>query len=180
MKVRVSVTGAYCSMDFEEDKAMKVFRNLSRELLGMEESMAVETKVSPDIDILEAAQKTSERVSGEVTITEPDAPEESPALFSKMQPKVGYKGFLYLQCPYCQTERGFCVKEEISKNICRGCGSEMLLENMVPLYVDCECGSHYRYLTNMGEKIFDINCINCGSSVAINWNAKKKQYETIR
>ena len=180
MKVRISVTGAYCSMDFEEDRAMKVFRNLSRELLGMEEPVAVEMEVSPVIDVSEVAQKISEGVSGEVTIAEPDASEESPAPFSKMQPKAGHKGFLYIQCPYCQTERGFCVKETITKNICRGCGSEILLENMAPLYVDCECGSHYRYMTNMGEKIFDISCINCGSSVAVNWNARKKLYETIR
>ncbi len=53
-------------------------------------------------------------------------------------------------------------------------------EELKPLYVNCECGKSYRYMTNMKEQMFDIECLNCGNPVAVKRNEKKQEYETIR
>lgn len=53
-------------------------------------------------------------------------------------------------------------------------------DKLVPLYINCQCGRGFKYMTNMTDNMFDINCIECGSLVAVQYNAKKKIYETIR
>ena len=35
-------------------------------------------------------------------------------------------------------------------------------------------------MTNMTDTAFDINCLDCGAPVAVQWNEKKGLYETIR
>ena len=51
---------------------------------------------------------------------------------------------------------------------------------MVPLYMKCECGRQARYLTNMTETEFDVDCYDCGAPVAVEWNEKKWMYETMK
>ena len=64
---------------------------------------------------------------------------------------------------------------------CSECGAETpFSEELKPLYVNCECGEKYKYMTNMTEEIFDIQCIECGNPVAVKWNEKKQIYETVR
>lgn len=90
-----------------------------------------------------------------------------------------YSGFLYIKCPDCGEIRGFFAKIRIDAFECR-CGAVTELRDLVPLYVNCECGKSIRYMTNMTDNAFDINCLGCGAPVAVQWNEKKKLYETIR
>ena len=48
------------------------------------------------------------------------------------------------------------------------------------LYMKCECGRQARYLTNMTETEFDVDCYDCGAPVAVAWNEKKWIYETMK
>lgn len=61
------------------------------------------------------------------------------------------------------------------------CGEDTLFEEeLKPLYADCECGNHYKYMTNMDEEIFDMECMQCGNPIPIKRNERKKIFETIR
>lgn len=64
---------------------------------------------------------------------------------------------------------------------CEKCGhKEPFKEPLKLAWVHCECGRMSKYLTNRTEEMFDINCINCGTPVAVKYNAKKGIYETIK
>jgi phage FluMu protein Com len=94
--------------------------------------------------------------------------------------KASYRGFLYLKCPSCGEVRGFHAKTEISRYHCRGCGATSEIpNNLVRLYVDCECGSKFKYLTNIEDAMFDIPCLNCESPVPVQFNLKDCSYKTI-
>ena len=91
------------------------------------------------------------------------------------------KGFLYIECPHCGSRRGFCTKEELKTIRCRDCGGEITTdEPLKPLYMRCHnCGFEGAYRTNIKEKLFDITCKECGSPVAVEYNAKKDIYSSI-
>ena len=73
----------------------------------------------------------------------------------------GYKGFLYIKCPVCEREKGFCVKNGITDYECE-CGHKTHFEDLKPMYVHCDCGKDFKYLTNMDQDTFNYKCINCG------------------
>lgn len=91
----------------------------------------------------------------------------------------GYSGFLHLRCGHCGNTHTFCAKRKLSHYECVACGTKTPLEDMTLLYMKCECGRESKYLTNMSEFAFDINCIKCGSPVPVKYNNRKKIYETI-
>lgn len=159
MKVRVSILGASAVRDYDDETAMWLFRELSSRVLGLDES--IEKPV----------------------MSEPGKGAENIQKLAKMVPPPkleGYKGFLYLKCLKCGVERGLNIKTPITEFTCRECGSAFAVEDLVPLYVNCECGSSFRYRANKQEDMFDMTCLNCGQPVAVSWNAKKGLYETIR
>lgn len=90
----------------------------------------------------------------------------------------GYKGFLYLECPHCGKRKAFCSRSRIQEYKC-DCGEKTELHDLAQIILNCECGSYTYYLTNVTDEIFDVACINCGAPVAVQYNAKKKLYETI-
>lgn len=92
----------------------------------------------------------------------------------------GYGGFLYLECPYCGKRRAFCSRYPLKYYKCDRCGEKTELHDLVQMFLNCECGKNTAYLTNVTDEIFDVECINCGAPVAVQYNAKKKIYETIR
>lgn len=83
----------------------------------------------------------------------------------------GYKGFLYIKCPVCGKEKGFCAKSSITEHKCE-CGHKTRLENLKPMYVHCDCGEDFKYFTNMDEDAFNYKCINCGDIVKIRINKR--------
>lgn len=92
-----------------------------------------------------------------------------------------YKGFLYIRCPDCGNEKGFCSKNGIHGIHCDECGcNKEFTEPLIPMYVNCECGGNFRYMTNKKEEMFDMTCIECGAPVPMKYNGKKNCYETIR
>lgn len=72
-----------------------------------------------------------------------------------------FTGFLYVRCEKCGQERGFCAKTPISSCYCRECGGKTELKNMRQVKIWCECGSAYRYHTNIQDAAFDMPCLNC-------------------
>ena len=93
---------------------------------------------------------------------------------------IGYKGFLLIRCSECGCVKAFCSKSELKRYKCTACGGVTVLENLVDLYANCECGKRSHYHTNVEDPTIDISCIDCGSPVSVEWNAKKKCYQTIR
>ena len=43
----------------------------------------------------------------------------------------------------------------------------------------CECGSAYRYHTNIQDAAFDMPCLNCEAPVALEWNENKNRYQPM-
>lgn len=91
----------------------------------------------------------------------------------------GYSGFLYIKCEHCGQIHAFCAKHKLTYHKCPDCGNKTDLEDLTPLFMQCECGKRSKYLTNMDEFAFDINCIECGSPVSVKYNSKRGTYETI-
>lgn len=160
MKVRVSILGASAVRDYDDETAIRLFRELSGRVLGLDESVEKSVLLEPE--------KAAENIQKPIKMTPPP-------------PKLeGYKGFLYLKCPECGAKRGFSSKVPITETTCRECKTDFSVCELVPMHVNCECGSNFRYQTNMTEEMFDMICLNCGQPVAVSWNAKKGIYETIR
>lgn len=92
-----------------------------------------------------------------------------------------YTGFLHIKCPDCGNTVSFCSKTGVTGVSCEKCGcKEPFKEPLKQVWVYCECGNRSKYLTNRTEEMFDINCINCGTPVAVKYNEKKGIYETIK
>lgn len=92
----------------------------------------------------------------------------------------GYSGFLHIHCEHCGKTKTFCTKHQLSYYSCKECGEKTELKDLKLAFINCECGSWLRYLTNETADLIELNCINCGMPVALKYNAKKKLYETIR
>ena len=90
-----------------------------------------------------------------------------------------FTGFLYVRCEKCGQERGFCAKTPISSYYCRECGGKTELKNMRQVKIWCECGSAYRYHTNIQDPAFDMPCLACEAPVAIEWNEHKGRYQPM-
>lgn len=173
------------AMEMEEEQARTTFHKMAEMmwLIGNKNQEQWEDPGPEPKRVAEPPEPSSllipedlEAKVDEVSWTEPEEDTEpvEPKLISS-----GYGGFLYIKCPVCGKVKGFCAKTRINNFRC-DCGSVTRLENLVPLYMNCECGRNSRYLTNMGEPVFDIVCYDCGNPVPVEWNSKKKQYETIR
>ncbi|WAJ24033.1 hypothetical protein [Lacrimispora xylanolytica] len=189
MKIRVSMPEASVAIDFEEGKALEVFGKLNEVLLAMKKKgkvsvpeeiiIPIKAVVKPEVKIppkqnYEVIQKPVANPMPDSVIAELDA--KIPSLDT---PK--YKGFMYIKCPVCGKEKGLCMKKEADHYHCDSCGKRSEFEKpLVPLFVNCECGRRFKYLTNMMESLFDINCLDCGAPVAVKWNEDKQIYETIR
>ena len=91
-----------------------------------------------------------------------------------------YTGFMYIECPSCGERRGFNAKAEMNNYHCVACRSTCELPPaLTPLYVVCECGRRFRYLTNIDDMMFDITCLSCGSPVAIMFNNNTGVFESV-
>lgn len=90
-------------------------------------------------------------------------------------------GFVYIQCPKCKFTRGLFIKNQTTMR-CLECDSEIDLtkEDLIPLYLRCECGNRLNYLTNITDKMTDVECKKCGYLVPVAYNPHGNKYDTIR
>lgn len=99
---------------------------------------------------------------------------------AKIQPKRGHKGFLLIKCPECGEIKGFCRKEPITEYRCPCGAATPLEEDLTAAYLRCQCGSTWKYRTNITDEVIEYNCLNCGCPVDMAYNKKKGIYETIK
>lgn len=166
MKIRVTTQGKSMVVDLEEKLAGKLFSAIVLQLLKADGILAPQKENETKKEVPEPA------------IVE-TAVAERP--YKKLEGLHSYKGFLYMKCSACGTVKGFCAKEPMEGYHCFECGADTsFLDELVPLHVNCQCGKHFTYMTNITDAMFDINCIDCGAPAAVSYNAKKKLYETIR
>ena len=135
---------------------------------------------APKISQSPAPQK--ERVAQRSDIlakAKPVQPAESAHRAPEPPAAAKFTGFLYVRCEKCGQERGFCAKTPVSSCYCRECGGKTELKNMRQVKIWCECGSSYRYHTNIQDAAFDMPCLNCESPVALEWNENKNRYQPM-
>lgn len=195
MKVRISIPGASVSVEMEDARSRKVFSTLARELLifgtgstgealplpAVAKNMEPEESANP-----EEPEEKELPLPALQEAADPETDTEIPETEAEEYPEAGpgsgkYKGFMYIKCPECGKVKGFNMKKPTDHYHCDCCGERSeFKEPLVPLWVHCECGKGYKYLTNMEEPVFDINCLECGAPVTVQWNGKRRVYETIR
>ena len=177
MKIRLSMQGASLNVEVSDKKAMGIYRGLAERLL-------LQTGASePQTEKEEEAEKPPVKIVRE-DVNMKDEPEErspfSPLIrvaeeaqhnfqnamsglansLSENEPEQ-YRGFLLIRCEHCGKIRAYCSNYPVT-------------------YHKCECGQRSYYRTNIEDPILDVNCISCGAPVAVEWNAKKKRYGTIK
>lgn len=129
-----------------------------------------------------ARQTQKERIVQRPNIpamVKPTLPTESAHRAPEAPTAAKFTGFLYVRCEKCGQERGFCAKTPISSCYCRECGGKTELKNMRQVKIWCECGSAYRYHTNIQDAAFDMPCLNCEAPVALEWNENKNRYQPM-
>lgn len=102
---------------------------------------------------------------------------EAPRMYEPADGK--YKGFLYIKCDHCGETRGFNAKYATDEYKCSECGGKTRLKGLRPVHMDCECGKHWKYLTNETAEVITINCINCGQPVDTMLNPRRTAYKSI-
>lgn len=131
--------------------------------------------------------ETTTDVSSPGVIAEPDTHKEEQRDHAEYKNTYndttdGVKGFLHVVCERCGAEKSFFSKENTSYNSCTCCGKGMNLhkDDFRMMYLNCECGSTLYSKTNSIKPEFDVVCKDCGAPVAVQWNSKRKCYETMR
>lgn len=167
MRIRITAEGRSVTVELEQELAQKVFSDIVLQLLRADGILSASEPLEGEIK--ERLQSPSLNKS---VVEKPH---------KKLEGLNSYKGFLYVKCPKCGTVRGFCAKEQMDGYHCFECGADMpFTKELVPLHINCQCGGRFKYMTNITDNAFDVNCLECGAPVAVCYNTKKKLYETIR
>lgn len=90
-----------------------------------------------------------------------------------------YSGFLLIRCSDCGQLKGFCTKVPIDTYKCSECGADTPLADLKPLYMDCECGKHYKYMTNETADMITHPCISCGTKNDMKLNSRGTAYISV-
>lgn len=170
MKIRVSTDGMSISVDVG-DKAISLFSKIACMLMN---NLYWDSNNEVDIEQLKPD-------STNAIVEVPQIQYATKKEFSA-EPYKGltYKGFIYWKCKKCGAIRGFCLKKESKGIHCMSCGDDSLFEEpLKPLYAKCECGQRFKYMTNMDEEMFDMDCMECGAPIPIKWNGHDMCYQTI-
>jgi hypothetical protein len=95
--------------------------------------------------------------------------------------KKRFKGFVHMECEHCGEITTTCLKGWQLHFTCKHCAqpTKMTDYNMRKVNMKCQCGTESWYHTNRIEGMFDIECVNCGNPVTVEWNKKEKAYVTI-
>ena len=116
-----------------------------------------------------------------------EKPQENPAENLEKVPETegvrlkAFKGFVHIECDHCGEYTSTCLKGWQRYFNCPKCGQRTALteDNMRKVQIHCECGRSAFYHTNRFDGMFDIDCIECGAPVTVEWNSKKKEYHSI-
>ena len=92
--------------------------------------------------------------------------------------KKKYKGFMLIRCDECGELKGFCAKEPIDSYYCKNCEHKTPLNDLMVLYQDCDCGKHFKYLTNEKAESITHSCISCGMETEMVLNNRRTAYVT--
>lgn len=133
----------------------------------------------PAIEDPDFKEKVTEMVQSVPTIAKGSEKKVEEPHRSMYNEEKKYSGFLHIRCK-CGAEKSFFTKAGLSFYKCAECGERTELKDLKLAFLHCECGEHLRYFTNETERMFDLNCLDCGQPVAMKYNEKKKLYETIR
>ena len=194
MKIRLSMQGASLNVEVSDKKAMGIYRGLAERLLlqtGASEPQTEKEKVEKppakivreDVNMKDEPEERSLfspliRVAEEAQHNFQNAMSGLANSLSENEPEQ-YRGFLLIRCEHCGKIRAYCSNYPVTYHKCE-CGHKTDLRDLKPLYVNCECGQRSYYRTNIEDPMIDVNCISCGAPVAVEWNAKKKRYGTIK
>lgn len=161
MSVTITTKSHRLMVKLDDEQSEELFRKLVGLALGLRE---------------ETSEPEFPEVNLPPTLTEKEAVPDTEV----EQEDKGYTGFLLIKCPKCGDETAFCAKKPMKSFICRKCRSGFELKDLRKLYLNCECGAFSYYLTNATDSVLEVECINCGAPVAVEFNHKKNLYETIR
>ena len=186
MGITIATKDRRFTLKLDDDKSDEMFNNIVTKILtggGTAPGPVMERK-EPDWKWKKILPMSQQLEREEPDLTAGQSEEENDVrrvatqeLTPSEKPK-GYKGFLYLECPHCGKRKAFCSRYRIQKYKC-DCGEETVLHDLAQMFLNCECGRNSAYLTNVMDEILDVNCIDCGMPVAVQYNSKKKLYETI-
>ena len=163
----------------------------------METLMALETN-APVVQVVEKTEipsfggicmtpdKAEEKKEKTAVIPEWWREKETPAE-QKAEPEKedvrlkAFRGFMHIECEHCGKITSTCLKGWQRFFTCNNCNERLPMteENMRKVVMDCKCGNHSEYFTNRVDGMFDIDCINCGAPVTVEWNSKKKEYRSL-
>jgi len=157
-----------------ENAARHTFRSLNEILKKY--TFLIDVPAIEDPDFKEKVMEMVQSVPAAAKGSEKKVEESRRIMYNE---EKKYSGFLHIRCK-CGAEKSFFTKTGLSFYKCAECGERTELKDLKLAFLHCECGEHLRYLTNETERMFDLNCIDCGQPVAMKYNEKKKLYETIR
>lgn len=187
MGITIATKDRRFTLKLDDDKSEEMFNNIVTKILtggGTAPGPVMERK-EPDRKWKKILLVPQQPEQEEPDLTAGQSEEENDVrrvatqeLAPSEKPK-GYKGFLYLECPHCGKRKAFCSRYRIKEYKC-DCGEETALHDLAQMFLNCECGRNSVYMTNVTDEILDVNCIDCGMPVAVQYNSKKKLYETIR
>lgn len=172
MRMSLNTPIARLTVDLPEEKAME----LIRKALDYATGKPVESPMEPVAPPPPPPPKV-ESIPATAPTPVPEEPERK--VETKPISKLEYRGFIFAKCESCGKFRGFCAKNPISRHFCE-CGHKTPLKDMKVMFVDCECGKKFKYLTNATEQMITINCIECGTPIELEYHDKKQEYVTIK
>lgn len=140
---------------------------------------------NPDIVFWQIVGLLQPKPISQKPVTEPKSevipPVAAPVVYvAPEQMKHRGKGFLYIKCENCGKAKGFNTKYDIDRFYCKDCDTTTVFTDpLVHVRFNCECGSNFRYHTNIADDMFDINCLDCQSPVTVEYNGKAKEYRGV-
>lgn len=175
MSITIATKNKRFTIKMEEPESEELFTRLVQDVLGITTFLEGE---SVQVDIGAEDSDVQELVShldkDEYPVPAVESNHEVDNKKHAAGEPEGYGGFLYVQCEKCGHTHAFSSKNRLTYYKCTECGMKTILVDLVPLYLNCECGRRSNYMTNMDEYAFDVDCVVCGNPVAVKYNSRKK------
>lgn len=162
MRLSLNSPVARLVVDIPEEQIMELMRLALDKASGTTPAPVIKTVEKKEVPVTPKPEPKKEVVK----TTTPEAKE--------------YSGFLHIKCESCGKFRSFMPKNPIKQNGCKECGHVTDLKDMKELYVDCECGAKFKYLTNADDPTITMECYKCGTPIDLEHNRKHNTYQTMK